>query len=187
MTYSGPKRKVFISHYGADRAAVSTFITKWSTNEGVFIAKELGVYDEEDFINSDNGDYVMSQIRDKYLGDSTVTMVLLGTCTHSRRYVDWEVKSSLRKGSYTPNGLLGIVLPSLSATPELPERFAKNWSKKDQCYAEYHWAPDSAAQLGGWIEDAFSARTSKPHLILNSQDRWSYNRSCGSCGVNHGA
>ena len=32
--------------------------------------------------------------------------------SHSRRYVDWEIKTSLRRGSYTPNGLLGIILPS---------------------------------------------------------------------------
>ena len=82
MAYNGIRRKVFISHYGVDRTAVRSFIDKWSN---VFIAKELGVYDDEDFIDSNNGSYVMSQIRQKYLSDSTVTIVLLGTCTHSRR------------------------------------------------------------------------------------------------------
>jgi hypothetical protein len=178
------RRKVFISHYGMDRTAVRSFIDKWSE---VFIPKEIGVYDEEDFINSTDNDYVMSKIRQTHLGDSTVTLVLLGTCTHSRRYIDWEIKSSLRQGNiYTPNGLLGIVLPSLSKAPYLPERFAANWSKENECYAEYHWAPSSKEQLAQWIEDAYKARTAKADLINNSQAMWSYNRICKNCNINHG-
>ena len=64
------------------------FITKWSH---VFIPKQLGVFHEEGFINSSDVNYVMGQIRRKYLDDSTVTIILLGTCTHSRRYVDCTV------------------------------------------------------------------------------------------------
>lgn len=183
MSYNGTRRKVFVSHYGADRDAVRNFIDKWSD---VFIAKELGVYDDEDFINSNDGDYIMSQIRSKYLSDSTVTLVIMGTCTHSRRYIDWEIKSSLRQGNYTPNGLLGIVLPSLSSAPYLPDRFSKNWKKDEECYAEYHWAPSSADQLGRWIDDAFNARASSSHLIENTQNMWSNNRKCNHCGYNHG-
>lgn len=183
MAYNGIRRKVFVSHYGKDRAAVKNFITKWSD---VFIAKELGVYDDEDFINSNDGNYVMSQIKDKYLGDSTITIVLIGTCTHSRRYIDWEIKSSLRQGNYTPNGLLGIVLPSIDKAPYLPERFAKNFCNEEECYASYHWAPDSEEQLGRWIENAYIARTSKANLINNAQDMWAYNKTCRHCGVNHG-
>jgi hypothetical protein len=36
----------------------------------------------------------MSEIRRKYLGNASVTIVLIGSCTHSRRYVDWEIKLS---------------------------------------------------------------------------------------------
>ena len=183
MAYYGTRRKVFISHYGADRTAVRNFIDKWSN---VFIAKELGVYTDEDFIDSNDGNYVMSQIRKNYLSDSTVTIVLMGTCTHSRRYIDWEIKSSLRQGSYIPNGLLGIVLPSLSNAPSIPERFSENFSKSTECYASYHWAPSSEEQLGKWIEEAFESRTSKAYLIKNSQAMWSYNKKCNHCGENHG-
>ncbi|WP_372493341.1 TIR domain-containing protein [Janibacter melonis] len=41
----------------------------------------------------------MDRIRTKYLGDSSVTIVLVGSCTWARRYVDWEVYSSLRRAS----------------------------------------------------------------------------------------
>src|SRR5205809_7957009 len=106
MVYYGTRRKVFISFYQGDRAEVDDFIYQWSDLEEVFIPKALGTFDNEDFINSTNPEYVMGQIRKNYLGDSTVTIVLLGICTHSRRYVDWEIKSSLRQGlSYISNGL----------------------------------------------------------------------------------
>ena len=138
------------------------------------------------FIDSNNTDYVMGQIRKKYISDSTVNIVLIGTCTHIRRYVDWEIKSSLRQGEdLLPNGLLGIVLPGLSKAPNLPERFAANFSSSSDCYAHYHWAPTDAAPLRAWIEDAHASRTSKAHLISNSRDIWKYNHKCEVCDVTH--
>ena len=56
----------------------------------------------------------MRKIREKYLTNSTVTIVFIGECTKARKYVDWEIASSLRND---PNngrsGLLGINLKSL--------------------------------------------------------------------------
>ena len=184
MTYREIRRKVFISQYKGDTEAVQDFIDKWAYQEGVFIPKQLGVYDNEDFINSSDTVYVMQQIKKKYLDDSTVTIVLLGTCTHSRRYIDWELKASLQQGQSTPNGLLGIVLPSLSSAPNQPNRFALNWNK-NICYAEYHWAPRTAEQLGQWIETAYQARTNKAYLIQNPQEMMKNNIKCKVCGVTH--
>lgn len=181
-----PKRKVFISFFQGDRKEVDEFIDRWANREGVFIPKVLGVSGNEDFINSNNPEYVMSQIRDKYLGDSTVTIVLMGSCTHSRRYVDWEIKSSLRRGAYTPNGLIGIILPSMGTSAILPPRFEANWNKEHQnCYARYWIAPHSAQMLEGWIEDAFSARTLRADLIQNAAEMMKYNRVCQIHGVTH--
>jgi len=159
MRYYGVKRKIFISFCQRDRQAVDSFIEKWANREGVFIPKVLGVSDNDDFIDSDNPEYVMNKIREKYLMDSTVTIVLIGTCTHGRRYVDWELKSSLRRGSYTPNGLLGILLPGYNSA-HLPPRFEANWNKENtECYARYKPHPNSVDDLFSWIEDAYGART----------------------------
>lgn len=186
MPYYGTKRKVFISFYQGDRPEAERFIEKWAEREGVFIPKALGVSDDaDDLINSDNPTYVMNQIREIYLGDSTVTIVLVGSCTHSRRYVDWELKTTLRKGTYTPNGLMGIILASKGSSAHLPERFRANWKKKGSCYARYYVAPTAASQLEGWIDDAFDARTTRDHLIQNDTDMMKYNRKCLVCGVTH--
>lgn len=177
------KRKVFISHYKGDRSEVDAFIDGF---RDVFISKALGANDNDEFINSNNPDYVMQRIREKYLEDSTVTIVLLGTCTHGRRYVDWEIKSSLQQGIDLPNGLMGIVLPSQNNTAHLPERLKANWEKEHEgCYARYWSYPTSEQQLRGWIEDAYQARNTRANLIDNSLPMMSYNSKCAICKVTH--
>ena len=182
----GVKRKVFISHYKGDKDEVEAFIEKFANEENVFIPKVLGANDNDDFIESTDTDYVMTQIRKKYLDDSTVTIVLVGSCTHGRRYIDWELKSSLRQGTYTPNGVMGIILPSKGKNAYLPPRLEANWGEgHGNCYARYLVYPSSAKQLHDWIEDAYDARTSRANLIKNSQEMMKYNRQCTVCNVTH--
>ncbi len=76
------RHKCFVSFHHADEDEVAKFIEDF---EDAFIPKVLGVSDEDDFIDSDDTDYVMDQIREKYLTDSTVTIVLVGKCTWARR------------------------------------------------------------------------------------------------------
>ena len=65
--------KCFISYHAADKKSVDDFCEKF---RGSFIRR--GVKMEEDIIESDNTDYVMRRIRELYLQDSTVTLVLIG-------------------------------------------------------------------------------------------------------------
>jgi len=186
MAWSGIKRRVFISHYRGDRTEVDAFIDRFANQLGIFTPYVLGANDNDDFINSNNTDYVMNQIRERYLKDSTVTIVLVGKCTHSRRYVDWEIKASLRQGGYTPNGLMGIILPSSGTSEYMPSRLKRNWNEDNEnCYAKYWIYPDSGSTLGEWIDDAYHARTSRPHLIDNPQDMMKYNSSCSHHNITH--
>lgn len=186
MAYNGVKRKVFVSHFKGDRKEVDAFIDVFANQHKVFTPYVLGANDNDDFINSTNPAYVMTQIRKNYLQDTTVTIVLMGSCTHSRRYVDWEIKSSLQQGETLPNGLVGIILPNQGKNAPLPPRFADNWVKGHQdCYARYWVYPDTPEQLGKWIDDAYEARTSRAGQITNSQEMMKYNRKCEICGVTH--
>jgi len=180
-----PKRNVFISSFHNDRHEVNAFIYHWGTLQKVFTPKALCTFDNDDFINSTNPQYVMGQIREKYLLDSTVTIVLIGKCTHSRRYIDWEIKSSLRRGEYTPNGLIGFLLPSAMPTAHLPERFSANWNQQQNCYARYHTMPESVATMRRLIEDAFLARTNRAHLIQNDSEMMKNNAVCKVCRFTH--
>ncbi len=39
---------------------------------------------------------VLQRIREDYIAQVSVTVVLIGPCTWQRKYVDWEIGSSLR-------------------------------------------------------------------------------------------
>lgn len=165
------RRKCFISHHAADVVAVNSFINSFGA--GNFIKR--GITMPEEVVNSNDTDYVMGRIRDLYIRDSTVTIVLIGKCTWARRFVDWEVQASLRKpANGLPNGLLAILLDS-ALRPPLPDRVKLN---TDSGYADYHHYPASAGILGDWIETAFAARTQCEHLRSNPRERYTYNRSC---------
>ena len=178
------RRKCFISYYHGDQAAVDKFVESF---EDVLIAKAIGISEEDDYINSDDPEYVMSRIRSEVLEDSTISICLIGQCTHSRRYVDWELKASLRQGdAFEPNGLIGILLPHMEDKGHLPDRLKANWSTDEgKSYALYRSYPRDAKELRDWIENAYSRRTSHKHLISNSQDMMKYNSRCLVHSVTH--
>lgn len=179
-------RKVFVSYSHLDEYEAHQFVEYFAEIAGVFEPYALGIGDNDDFIDSTNPEYVMSRIRQKYLLDTTVTIVLVGSCTHNRRYIDWELKSSLRQGTYTPNGVMGIILRSRGRNAHLPPRLEANWAPDNfNCYARYWVYPRSPQELAGWIEDAYEARTTRARLIRNSAEMMRYNRVCQVCNITH--
>ena len=177
------RRKCFVSYSADDEDEVDRFVRDFTE---VFIAKVIGVSRGDSLIDSGNSDYVMSRIRNEYLGDSTVTLCMIGSCTHSRRYIDWELKATLRRGTYVPNGLVGVLLPSVGDRAYLPPRFKDNWNRDESmAYAIYRPYPSTKAILRSWIEEAFSRRTSHAALISNTQDMHRYNRKCSVHNVTH--
>lgn len=172
------RHKVFISYHHGDQDEVDQFVENFDKERKVFIARELNVDMEQDIIDSTNTDYVMQRIRELYLKDSTVTIVLIGKCTWARRYVDWEIQASLRHGeTVIPNGLFGIVLPSANKKPVPPERLKINLSNGGG-YAKWYWYPQNKKSLNNWIEDAFEARSDRADLIENPREKFKYNKTC---------
>lgn len=173
---SATRHKCFISYHGADAQEVLEFVEKF---EGAFIPRVIGITDSDPAIDSNNSDYIMDRIREKYLRDSTVTIVMTGACTWSRRFIDWEIYSSLRRGSVNRiNGLMAIQLPSTNGSgAKLPPRLADNVNGEDG-YARYWKYPSTVNSLRSLIETAFQARQSKSHLIDNSRVRKERSSSC---------
>jgi hypothetical protein len=179
------RRVVFTSHSHLHESETQQFLKDF---QAVFISRRIGVSDRDDFIDSTDPDYVMRRIREKHIGAASVTIVLVGSCTHSRRYVDWEIKASLQQGrDRLPNGLLAIQLPSCPNGAFLPPRFEKNVRVNDhQGYARYYQYPRNAAELRRWIEEAFQARRTIAERIVNpSDDMMTNNAKCRICGVTH--
>lgn len=129
-------------------------------------------------------DTVRQKIRDEYLRDVTVTLVLVGKDTWRRKHVDWEIGSSIRDTQFNPRaGLLGLILPTYPRTDPtkynpftIPPRLYDNIRCE---YAKiYNWT-DNPTSLQYWIHDAFNTRTkinpnnSRPYFGKNrSGDYW---------------
>jgi len=163
------RHKCFISYHKADQKAVNDFCDQF---EGSFIKR--GIVMEDDIIDSNDTDYVMRRIRELYLQDSTVTIVLIGKCTWARRFVDWEVQASLRnpRDGY-PNGLVAIQL--WESYKSLPNRVQLN---VESGYSKFYKYPSSTTALSNIVEEAWNARFNLQDLIVNPRERFSYNRTC---------
>ena len=170
------KHRCFVSHHKANSTTVKKFVEEFSD---VFTAKTVGITDEDDFIDSEDTVYVMRRIREKYLSNTTVTIVLIGECTKARKYVDWEIASSLRNDPVNGrSGLLGINMKSVGTRWLAPPRLEDNHDSKDKAgsYALYKTYPSSAQVLRNAIQAAFDRRDT--HTPINTRTLFKYNRSC---------
>ena len=168
------KHKVFISRYHADEEEVNKFIEYFCDEKGVFTKKIVGD-DYDTTINSEDPDYIMRKIREDYLADSTVTLVLIGDETYKRKYVDWEIASTLRNDPNNKrSGLLGIYLPGKSDS-EVPYRLQDN---VDCGYAKVYSYPTGKPEtLEKWIDEAYEKRNDPNYESDNSRDLFERNRS----------
>jgi hypothetical protein len=177
------KHRVFVSyHHDNDRFYRDEFERLFSDNSDVFISTSVQIGDIPAWLDSDT---VRQKIRDDYLKDSTVTVVLVGTQTWQRRHVDWEISSSIRQTKLSSrSGLLGIILPThpsyYSASgydggivpPRLVDNHARGFAKI------YNWT-SNPSHIRQWIHEAFDRRTeiepdnSYQHFVNNKTgDRW---------------
>jgi hypothetical protein len=165
------RHKAFISYHHADEAEVSEFINTFDHGHDVLISRGIGASMAGDVINSTNADYIKQRIRDLYLRDSTVTLVMVGAETWGRRFVDWEVAASLRNTSRSPrNGLVAITLPSVANLPgrKPPERVRDNVASEDG-YARWMKYPKTAASLAAMIDAAYLRRMTHAGVVDNSR------------------
>lgn len=105
-----PKHKVFISYHHANDQSYKEGLV----NSGIFIDASVDTGDIDDSLNDQA---IRQKIRDEYLRDSTVTIVLVGIETKNRKHVDWEIYSSMYDGQVNKkSGVLVINLPSTGCT-----------------------------------------------------------------------
>ena len=123
---------------------------------------------------------IRQKIRDKYLADSTVTVVLIGSETWKRKHVDWEISSSIRETENSSrSGLIGIILPSYPRKDKtkynsktIPPRLYDNIKCN---FASIHNWSDDPEVVQKWIHDAFLRRDKiEPD---NSRDLFKDNRA----------
>ena len=79
-----------------------------------------GVTDGDDFVDSPADDLILHSIRDRYVRDASLAILLLGETTWSRRFVDWEIAAVLSPRGAQPLPLMAVCLDRLP--PRLPPR-----------------------------------------------------------------
>ncbi len=103
--------KVFISyHHGNDQEYKEALLAMNGEGENrIFID---GSVDTGDISDDLSDEAIREKIRDEYLQDTTVTMVLVGIETWGRKHVDWEIYSSMFDGTVNKkSGILVVLLP----------------------------------------------------------------------------
>lgn len=150
------RHKVFISyHHALDEEYKMEF--EWLFGEvfDVIVPRSVQVNDIDPLLPTET---IRQKIRDEYLRDSSVTVVLIGAETWQRKHVDWEIGSSIRHTQFNPrSGLLGIILPSYPEPNKhnpytIPPRLHDNI----ECgFASIHKWSDDAETVQGWIHEAY--------------------------------
>lgn len=101
---------VFVSYHHKNDQAYKEELISWAERNQVFRDFSVALGDiPEDW----DDQKVREIIRDEYLRESTVTIVLVGTETKYRKHVDWEIYSSMHDGKKNKkSGIIVILLPS---------------------------------------------------------------------------
>lgn len=108
MAAKTPRHKVFISFHEGDIKYKQDFV-RMMGKRILDRSVDTGNIDDSDLKTAT----VRQKIRDEYIRDATVTIVLIGPRTWQRKHVDWEIGSSIRKTKKNSRcGLLGILLPN---------------------------------------------------------------------------
>ena len=168
----GTRHNIFLSYYHEpDQRYKDTFVRMMGDN---IIDKSVELGDIID--NKLPTEAVLQRIREDYIAQVSVTVVLIGPCTWQRKYVDWEIGASLRDTPTNPRcGLLGILLPNHpdfegpQYNPRLiPPRLADNCDGDNPFACIYDWSGD-ATKMRGLIHRAFLRRRKQPDPDISRQ------------------
>lgn len=181
-THLVPRHRVFISYHdgrknpreGGDYRFRLLFEERFAETAEALILGAVRDGDIDPYISTET---TRRRIRDEYLRNTTVTVVLVGAQTWQRKHVDWEIGSSIRHTQFNPrSGLIGILLPTYPGYPDrydphtIPPRLYDNVA----CgYATLHAWTENPTLLRSWIHEAFIRKdvrqpdNSRPHLGKN--------------------
>lgn len=186
-----PRHRTFISYHdgrlnpghGGDHGYREHFERLFSTISEAFV---LGSVRDGDIELGIPVERTRQLIRDKYLRDTTVTLVLVGARTWQRKHVDWEIGSSIRQTEHNArSGLMGIFLPTYPGRRDsqgvyrynqytIPPRLHDNV----ECgYAKLHPWTDDPAEVRGWIHEAFLRKERKDLNPHNTRAPFAQNRT----------
>lgn len=156
------RRAFFSFHYAGDVNRIGIVRNSWVTKKN---KDDVGFWDAADWekVRKDT-DLAIRRWINGQLENTSVTVVLIGSETSERPWVNYEIKKSIERG----NGLLGIYIHSVNGLGKgvsskgvnpldnhnVPFQDGKSY-RASSIYNTYDWtADDGYNKLGDWIEAA---------------------------------
>lgn len=169
---SAVKRKVFVSyHHTNDQQYYNKLSQHFSSTYDIIQDNSL---DRE--IDSDDNDYVMRTIREDFISGTSCTIVLCGAETPNRKFVDWEIKTTLDK----KHALVGVHLPTAHRTQAgiiVPSRFYKNHQSGFAHFVSWDSLFDPQTGLKYIVEKAVQHAQANTTRIDNSEPLMAKNKT----------
>lgn len=175
------RHKVFVSyHHALDESYKEEFESLFGGVFDVIIPGSVNIGDIDPNLKTET---IRQKIRDEYLRNTSVTVVLIGEKTWQRKHVDWEIGSSIRQTKANPrSGLMGILLPTYprpspgrynpnTIPPRLHDNIACGFA------SIYGWTDDPNL-IRSRVHDAYQRRSSEQPD--NSRPSFGRNRSGAS-------
>lgn len=144
--------KVFISYHHENDEIYKNKLVEIAKLHNLFIDSSIHAGDINDNLPDEQ---IRTIIRDEYLRDSTVTIVLVGTKTKGRKHVDWEIYSSMYDGAknkksgilvvnlHTANGLIRAAHGDQEKKNVYPNiRDWRTFKTREECENAHPFVPD---------------------------------------------
>lgn len=170
--YTHAKRKIFISyHHDNDQAYYNQLSAHFHDQYEIIHDNSL---DRQ--IGSDDCDYVMRSIRERFITGTSCTLVLCGAETPYRKFVDWEIKATLDK----EHGLVGVILPTARVVNQkiiVPDRLHHNIASGFAQIVNWQDLYHSTQGMHHIVNTAVNHGILNKNLIQNSMSMMTYNKS----------
>ena len=115
-----PRHKVFISYYHNDDQAYKDYLINMKeynpqTKQYQSIFDDYSVHENEIDDTGLASEQIRRIIRDEYIKDATVLILLCGQNTKKRKHIDWEIHAAMYDSDPNPQmGILVINLPTIN-------------------------------------------------------------------------
>jgi hypothetical protein len=160
------KHKVFVCYSHEDDKKYKDYIDLYLLQQSCNLSMSQA--------NTGNAsDYIKELIRKQHIDDTTVVVVLVGTTTRLKNYIDWEIFAGLSASTKGSAGLLAIMLPDLEFNQDwysldMPDRLADNVKSGYAKVYSWSYAKDHFFDI---VDKAYHDRVIHKNKMMNDRHR----------------
>jgi len=131
-----PRHKVFISYHHAGDQQYKDHIIEQNSAYNIFDNYSVREKDIDD--TDKTSEQIRRIIRDEYMRNATVLLLLCGQKTKMRKHVDWEIHTAMYHSDVNPQ--MGIVVVNL---PTINQNQRSSCDDDEEYFGYADWCPES--------------------------------------------